>query len=93
VDVPEGFSPDGDGINDLLVITGIENYPNNRISIIGRWGDEVFYKDNYQNSWNGKANRGLLIGSDELPSSTYFYILDLYGDGTQVLKGYIYLQR
>ncbi len=93
VDVPEGFSPDGDGINDLLVITGIENYPNNRISIIGRWGDEVFYKDNYQNSWNGKANRGLLIGSDELPSSTYFYILDLNGDGTQVLKGYIYLQR
>jgi gliding motility-associated-like protein len=91
--VPEGFSPDGDGINDELVIAGIENYPNNRFTIIGRWGDEVYYQESYQNNWNGKANKGLIIGSDELPASTYFYILDLHGDESKIIKGSIYLQR
>jgi len=60
--------------------------------IFNRWGDKVFEAKPYNNTWDGKATEGVRIGSDELPVGTYFYILDL-GDGSAVIKGYIYLNR
>lgn len=90
--IPEGFSPNGDGTNDLFVIRGIEHYPNNTFVIFNRWGDKVFEMNHYQNTWNGSSTLGLRIGGNELPVGTYFYILDL-GDSTPVYKGTIYLDR
>jgi len=88
--IPEGFSPNADGINDLFVIRGILYYPNNTIVIYNRWGDKVFEASPYQNTWDGKTSMGLQVGGDKLPVGTYFYILDL-GDGSDVIKGTIYL--
>lgn len=90
--IPEGFSPNGDGINDLFVIKGLEKYPHNSIAIFNRWGDLVFEASPYQNTWDGRSTEGLRIGGDELPISTYFYLFDL-GNGTKVIKGSIYLNR
>lgn len=90
--IPEGFSPNGDAINDLFVIKGIKNYPNNTILIFNRWGDEVFSANAYQNNWDGKCTKGLKVGGDELPIGTYFYILNL-GNGSDIFKGTIYLNR
>ncbi|NTW31206.1 MAG: DUF3494 domain-containing protein [Bacteroidetes bacterium] len=90
--IPEGFSPNADAINDLFVIRGIENYPANTIVIFNRWGNKVFEASPYQNTWDGKSMFGLIVGGDELPIGTYFYILDL-GDGSKVIKGTIYLNR
>ncbi len=92
LNIPEGFSPNSDGTNDLYVIQGIGNYPKNKFSIFNRWGNQVFEAAPYTNTWNGKSTEGLRIGGDELPVGTYFYILDL-GDGSPVKKGYIYLNR
>jgi gliding motility-associated-like protein/uncharacterized repeat protein (TIGR01451 family) len=88
--IPEGFSPNADGINDLFVIRGILYYPNNTIVIYNRWGDKVFEASSYQNTWDGKTSMGLQVGGDKLPVGTYFYILDL-GDNSAVIKGTIYL--
>ena len=90
--IPEGFSPNGDGINDLFVIRGISNYSNNSINIYNRWGDKVFEASPYLNTWDGKSSQGITIGGDQLPIGTYFYILDL-GDNSAVIKGTIYLNR
>lgn len=90
--IPEGFSPNSDGTNDLFVIRGILNYPNNKFSIFNRWGNKVFEASPYQNNWDGKSMFGLLVGGDELPIGTYFYVLDLM-DGTAIFKGTIYLNR
>jgi gliding motility-associated-like protein/uncharacterized repeat protein (TIGR01451 family) len=90
--IPEGFSPNGDFINDVFVIRGIENYPENTFVIFNRWGNKVFEKKHYLNTWDGRATTGLILGGDDLPIGTYFYILDL-GDGTDVYKGTIYLNR
>ncbi len=90
VDVPNGFSPNNDGSNDLFVISGLDQYPDNKITIYNRWGGEVFNAAPYKNDWNGTANAGTGDG-DELIEATYFYILELE-DGN-VLKGYIYLTR
>ncbi len=90
--IPEGFSPNGDGINDLFVIRGILNYPQNTFEIYNRWGNKVFKASHYQNTWHGKATLGIRVGTGELPVGTYFYLLDL-GDGSKVIKGTIYLNR
>ena len=93
--IPEGFSPNGDGINDVFEIVGLSNYPNAKITIINRWGSKVFEANPYQNNWNGSNYFGASIG-DKLPAGTYFYILDLGRDnpeGSQEIKGYIYINN
>ncbi|HEX8515519.1 MAG TPA: ice-binding family protein [Bacteroidia bacterium] len=90
--IPEGFSPNGDNINDRFVIRGILNYPENTFVIFNRWGDKVFEASPYENTWTGKCDKGLQVGGDELPVGTYFYILDL-GNNTDVYKGTIYLNK
>ncbi len=90
--IPGGFSPNGDGTNDLFVITGIEYYPSNNLVVFNRWGDKVYEIDSYNSSWNGDSNKGLRVGSNELPVGTYFYVLNL-GDGSSAYKGTIYLSK
>jgi gliding motility-associated-like protein/uncharacterized repeat protein (TIGR01451 family) len=95
--VPEGFSPNGDGINEFLLIEHIELYPNNSLIIFNRWGNIVYQKDRYDNSepWDGIANKGVRIGKGALPTGVYFYILDLGDDRipetVRVPKGNIYI--
>ena len=95
--IPEAFSPNGDGINDYFEILGIENFENNSITIINRWGNKVYEAKNYGiNSnpkfWDGKSNTGYRIGNEELPTGTYFYVLNL-GNGEKPISGSIYLDR
>ena len=90
--IPQGFSPNGDGVNDVFVIRGISKYPNNKLTIINRWGNVVFEKDNYDNTWDGKSTQGIRFGGDELPDGTYFYILDL-GNNEKPYKGFIYISK
>ena len=93
IEVPEAFSPDGDGINEIFVIEGIENIPGQSITIFNRWGNQVYSASPYQNDWDGTSQNGLNVGGDQLPTGTYFYILDTQTSKYGVIKGYIYLKR
>ncbi len=87
------FSPNGDGTNETFVIDCISRYPNNRLEIYNRWGNIVFQKDGYDNSWDGTSNgRAVLYTEDKLPVGTYFYVLDL-GDGSEKKTGWLYINR
>jgi len=88
--IPEGFSPNGDGINDFFVIKGIDGKTAS-LSVYNRWGNLVYSSRDYQNDWDGLANTGLLLGS-KLPDGTYFYVLDLH-DGEKAKIGYITINR
>ncbi len=95
--IPNAFSPNGDGINDYFEIIGIEKYENNSISIFNRWGNEVYKAANYGIStnpkfWDGKSNTGFIFGNEELPTGTYYYVLNL-GNGAKPIAGSIYLDR
>jgi gliding motility-associated-like protein/uncharacterized repeat protein (TIGR01451 family) len=83
--IPNVFTPNGDGVNDTFVIPGLDTYSENEITIINRWGNDVYEKKNYQNDWTGN---GLLEG-------TYFYVLRVFTLGGQwdVYKGYVTLLR
>ena len=90
--IPEGFSPNNDGTNDVFVIRGIDRYPSNTFTIYNRWGNKLFEASPYKNDWDGKSTTGITVGGDDLPVGTYFYILDL-GDGSKIFKGTIYLNK
>jgi gliding motility-associated-like protein len=85
--IPEGFSPNGDGINDRFEIQHIGQYPNSSLVVINRWGSEVYRKSPYDNTFNGVSSNG-----KDLPDATYFYILDL-GNGDKPFNGYLIINR
>ncbi|WP_338874818.1 SdrD B-like domain-containing protein [Spirosoma sp. SC4-14] len=74
--IPEGFSPNGDGINDTFVIRGLAGVTVS-LEVYNRWGSLVYKNDDYKNDWNGKANTGVMAGSDAdgLPDGTYYYVI------------------
>ncbi len=90
--VPDIFSPNKDGANDVLIIKNLHQYPNNKILIFNRWGNKVWEAGPYLNDWDGTNQFGVTVGGENLPVGTYFYILEL-GDGSEAYKGYIYLNR
>jgi len=88
--VPEGFSPNQDGLNDVFEIQCLEDYPDNSIKIYNRYGVQIYESRNYQNDWDGIPNIGIPTTSDRLPVGTYYYILDL-NTGEKPLIGWVYL--
>lgn len=95
--IPDAFSPNNDGINDYFEILGIDLYEGNSLEIFNRWGNRVYRADNYGIStsplfWDGKSNTGFTLGDDDLPTGTYFYVLNL-GNGEKRIVGSVYLDR
>lgn len=96
VRVHKGLSPNGDGINDALVIENIEKYGRSELVIVNRWGGTVFQTVNYHNQNNafkGLANRGGGNGS-QLPDGSYFYVLQVWDAEGKLTRynGYIVLK-
>ncbi len=88
--VSEVITPNGDRINDTWIIKNIENYSNAVIQVFNRWGTKVFTAKNYQNDWNGYYKNN----SRPLPESgSYYYQIDLEGDGIYKKHGWIYITR
>ncbi len=83
--VPNVFTPNGDGVNDLFVIQGIERFPQHRLVLFNRWGNEIYQSTRYQNDWDGST----------LAEGTYYYVLEvrLENGQWQTIKGFITLIR
>jgi gliding motility-associated-like protein len=80
-----GFSPNGDGVNDVFKIEGIGQFPNNKLCVYNRWGNKVYCVDDYQNDWGGTWN------TNDLPDGTYFYVFET-GEGDRY-TGYVQINR
>jgi len=65
IEIPNVFTPNGDGINDFFVIKNIEQYPKSSLIIFNRWGNKVYESSDYKNDWDG-AN---------CSDGVYYYIL------------------
>jgi gliding motility-associated-like protein len=90
--ISEGLSPNGDGFNDTLDLTFLNDRTGiSKLQIFNRLGTLVFEQNNYTNQWRGQTNDG-----NDLPTGTYFYVVDLAGNdavyGTQA-TGWIYLNQ
>ncbi len=92
VTVFNGITPDGDGINDFMLIQFIDvlaGAKENKVTIFDRWGSVVFDIDNYNNTdrvFVGNSNSGAL-----LPSGTYLYKVEIASGKTYT--GFITLKR
>ncbi len=79
---PTGISPDGDEINDKLIILGAKE--NSSLTIFNKHGKLVFKMDNYDNSWGGTDQSGTKLVPD-----TYLYV---YQDEEVTIKNYLIIK-
>ncbi len=81
--IPNIFTPNGDGVNDLFEIVNLPVGGSHRLIISNRWGKEVFSANNYQegNFWDAEG----------MPEGIYFYKLDVEGD--QTYNGWVEIVR
>jgi gliding motility-associated-like protein len=87
-DIYSGFTPNGDGFNDVWVIDGITGLRGVEVQIFNRWGALVWSSAEYNNTtnvWNGTGLNG-----ESLPDGTYFYLIR---NNRAVKKGWIELTR
>jgi gliding motility-associated-like protein len=92
--IPDGFSPNGDGVNDSFRIPNIEFiYPNFTLDIYSRYGNLLFSGNKNKLEWDGK-NSDFEIGIDGVaPNGVYFYIIN-HNKGIKAPKqGQLYLNR
>ncbi|RNI21816.1 gliding motility-associated C-terminal domain-containing protein [Rufibacter latericius] len=73
IEVPNGFTPNGDGINDVWDLPNLKSYPDCQVEVFNRWGNKVFESRGYQQAWEGRMN------GQPLPAATYYYIIRLGG--------------
>lgn len=84
IEIPNVFTPNGDGYNDIFVIKGIENCAKSRLLIKNRTGAVIFQTANYQNNWN----------ADNIPDGTYYYQFSYTFNGImQTRNGTITIMR
>jgi len=91
--IPNAFSPNGDGKDDVFVIPNLPE--GSAIYIYNNWGSLVYQSENYQNNWDGRCYECIFKG-DGLPTSTYYYVLEINSTESLMPKkhtGFVYLSR
>ncbi len=68
--IPDAFSPNGDNINDVLLVKGvfIDKF---QMIILNRWGSVLFSTDNQKTGWDGTYN------NEQMPEGTYIYKIEV----------------
>ena len=91
--VPQGFSPNGDGINDVFEISGLLNiFENFELVIYSREGNQIHRGFNKDGFWDGIATEGFLFKGSLVPVGTYYYALELNDERfPKALLGYVYI--
>ncbi|MCW9037195.1 choice-of-anchor L domain-containing protein [Altibacter sp.] len=85
--ITQGISPNGDGQNDFLDLTFLDDKEDiKKLSIFNRDGRIVYEKTEYINEWTGNTTDGA-----ELPVGTYYYVIEL--NANDPVTGWIYLNK
>jgi gliding motility-associated-like protein len=92
--VPNAFTPNGDGLNDVFRAVGLYQDIDFKMVIYNRWGQQIFESNSLDNGWNGEI-KGKMAEAD-----TYVWIIfvdflgeDIITNGDVVLKGTVNLVR
>lgn len=91
--LPDGFSPNGDGVNDTFNYNNLDIlHPNFEIQIFNRYGSVVFKGTANSPRFDGASNQANL-GNKPLPVGVYFYIFDFKDGINKPKNGRLYLAR
>jgi gliding motility-associated-like protein len=87
LNIPNAFTPNGDGYNDTWKIPLIENYGTDvTVQIFNRYGQVIFYSKGYATPWDGRYN------GEPLSPGAYTYLISV-GKGKPPFSGFIILIR
>jgi gliding motility-associated-like protein len=86
VDIPNTFTPNGDGINDTWKIQFLAQYKKCRMEVYNTAGQIIYQSEGYAVAWDGTRN------GVPMPAGTYYYVIDL-GDGSKRRAGYVTILR
>jgi gliding motility-associated-like protein len=93
--IPDGFSPNNDGINDTFEIPNLAViYPNYKLEIYNRYGSLIYTGNRNKQNWDGTTTEsGLNLGDKLLTTGVYFYILNFNDGARKAIQGRLYLNR
>jgi gliding motility-associated-like protein len=85
----EAFSPNGDGINDLWLVTTGNCLESAKVEVFNRYGARVYEDVNYKNNWGGTYN------GKPLADGTYYFVITykLINGKPVFLKGNVTILR
>lgn len=91
--IPDGFSPNGDSVNDTFTIPDIEFiYPDYKLEIYNRYGNLMFEGNRNKPNWDGKNSTSKTMG-DIAPNGVYFYVVYFNKNNKAPKQGRLYLNR
>lgn len=90
--VPQGFSPNNDGVNDTFSIPGLDQFSNFELKVFNRLGSVVYETraSNYV-EFAGIPNTGLNAGDGLLPTGTYFYVIKFNDASAEDIASWVYI--
>jgi gliding motility-associated-like protein len=92
--IPDGFSPNGDGVNDVFVIPNIDFlFPDYIIEIFNRYGNGMYRGGKDKPGWDGINYETKGISNGIAPNGVYFYVIHFNKDNKLPKQGRIYLNR
>ncbi len=71
LNIPNAFTPDNDGTNDVWNIRSLKDFDQCKVEIFNQWGSLVFKSTGYNTPWDGKYN------NEPVPAGTYYYVISL----------------
>lgn len=86
ISVPNTFTPNGDGINDVWNIGSLNDFPECTVAVYSRYGSLVYHSRGYTAPWDGTSN------GSKLPAGVYYFIIDPHS-GLKQVTGYVTLLR
>jgi gliding motility-associated-like protein len=69
--IPNVFTPNGDGINEKWQIKNLKDYADCKVEIFNRYGQLVYHSVGYIEEWDGT------LSGKPLPAATYYYVINL----------------
>ncbi|NCD70413.1 gliding motility-associated C-terminal domain-containing protein [Mucilaginibacter agri] len=86
LDIPNTFTPNGDGVHDTWEIPKLADFPQSTIKVYTRYGSLIYQSVGYTKSWDGTYQNQKLV------TGTYYYVIDLKID-EPLFSGFVYILR
>lgn len=87
LEIPNAFSPNGDGINDTWIIEPLAFFPESVTTIYNRYGTPIYISRGYAKPWDGTRN------GQPVPVGMYYFTIDLRTGKEPIVTGSVMILR